>query len=87
MADPLRAGGRITARGYAVRRPFILVSFPILIPNALSSFYFSCARRLLHRGASLEGIASDPLLAGGGSQPGGTRYVVRRPLIIVSFLF
>ena len=41
--------------GDAVRRPFILVSFSILI---LSSFFFFCARRLFRQGASLVGIAA-----------------------------
>ena len=30
-----------------------LVSFSVLMSNALSSFFFFCARRLIHRGASL----------------------------------
>jgi len=37
----LWTSGGITARGDAVRRPFTLVSFSILIPNALSSFFSS----------------------------------------------
>ena len=49
----------LTARGDAVRRPLIIVSFSILIPNALSSFFSFCAHRLFHRGVSLGGIASD----------------------------
>ena len=79
----MRAGGGITARGDAVRRPLMSVSFYISIPDSLSSFFFLCARRLLHRGASLEGIASDPLRAGGGITARGD--AVRRPLRLVPF--
>ena len=57
-SDPLWVGGGITARGDAVRRPLVIVSFSILIPNVLSSFFSFCAHRLFHRGASLGGIAS-----------------------------
>ena len=79
----MRADGGITARGDAVRRPLILVSFSILIPNALASFFFFCARRLFYRGARLRGIASDPLRAGGGIT---ARWdAVRCPIMLVSF--
>ena len=53
-------------------RPLILISLSVLIPNALFSLFFFCAHRLFHRGASLGGIASDPLRVGNG----GTRYVI-----------
>ena len=79
----MRAGGGITTRGDAVRRPFMMVSFLFLIPNTL--FLFFCARRLLHRGAILRGIASDSLRAGGGITIRGD--AVRRPFMLVSFLF
>ena len=84
-SDPLRAGGGITARWDAVRCPIMLVSFSILIPNTLSLFFSFCARRLLHRGASLGGIASDPLWAGGRITVRGD--AVRSPFMLVSFLF
>ena len=61
----------------------MLVSYSILIPNALSSFFSFCAHRLFHRGASLGGIASDPLWAGGGIT--ARRDAVRRPFILFSF--
>jgi len=66
-----------------VRRPLTLVSFYILIPNALASFFFFCARRLFYRGARLRGIAPDPLRAGGGITARGD--VVRCPFMLVSF--
>ena len=39
LCGPAARPRGITARGDAVRRPFILVSYSILIPNALSSFF------------------------------------------------
>ena len=57
--------------------------FSILISNALSSFFFFCARRINHRGTTLGGIALDPLRAGGGITARGD--VVRCPLILLSF--
>ena len=60
--------------------------FSILVPNTLLLFFF--ARRLLHRWASLGGIASDPLRAGGASREITARGgAVRRPFMLVSFLF
>ena len=73
----------ITAWGDAVRRPLTLVSFSILIPNVLASFFFFCARRLFHRGTRLRGIASDPFLPGGGITARGD--VVRCPFMLVYF--
>ena len=84
--DPLQAGGRIPAQGDAVRSPFISISFSILIPDALSSFFSFCAHRLFDRGASLGGIASNLLRAGGGLEARGD--AVSCPLILlVSFTF
>ena len=57
--------------------------FSVLIPNTLLLFF--CARRPLDRGASLGGIVSDPLRAGGGITTRGD--AVRRPFMLVSFLF
>ena len=60
--------------------------FSILVPNTLLLFFF--ARRLLHRWASLGGIASDPLRAGGASREITARGgAVRRPFVLVSFPF
>ena len=66
------AGGRCSS-------PRWRLSILIPNPNALSF----CARRLFHRGASLGGIASDPLWAGGGITARGD--AVRHPFILFSF--
>ncbi len=81
VSDPLRAGGGITTRGDAVRRPFMLVSFLFLIPNTL--FLFFCARRL---GRSSEG--SPRILCGPAARPRGITArgdAVRCPFILVSY--
>ena len=82
-----RPAGRATcvfrhgARSSGAGRPRLRDRGPAVIPPG-------AARRLFHRWASLGGIASDPLRAGGASREITARGgAVRRPFVLVSFPF